>query len=371
MRRIALLVFAPAALALAALAACGDDSATTIGSGDDGGGDGSTTGDTGGGDGSTTDGSNTDGATDGGGDADAANPAVVLSKFNAATGELAEGLTVLGDSPLVGFAPAGKVVSVGDDGGTTPYASFASPTNSYTLGLAVSGGAVYVAVAQTGASPSPAAGVYKVTASGATPTAYGVQATLATKPAFPNGLDFVGTDLYVTDSANGIVYKIDGTTTIWSEWLKDSTLAGDEQDCKLGNGFPIGANGIAHDANNFYVVNTDKGTLLKIPKSADAGASTPVVMKKDPSLCGADGLVIDKDGSFIIAVNAKDTIARVSADGTTITTIASGPPLDTPASVFIQAGAGSRRLLVTNAAFKTAANPAVANPALLAIPLAP
>lgn len=371
-RSVLVLSFAPAVLALGVVAACGDDT-TSIGGGTDaGGGDGAVTGDIGGGGGGDGgDGSASDSGGEGGGDGgDAGNPATVVAKFSATAGELAEGLTVLGDAPLVGFAPAGKVVTVADDGGTTPYASFASPSKSYTLGLATNAGAVYVAVAQTGASPSPTPGVYKVASSGATPSFYGITTTLATQPAFPNGLDFVGTDLYVTDSANGVIYKINGTTTLWSQWLKDSTLVGDEQDCKLGNGFPIGANGIAHDANNFYVVNTDKGTLLKIPFSTDAGSTTPVVMKKDPSLCGADGLVLDKDGTFIVAVNAKDTIVRISADGSTITTIASGPPLDTPASVFIQSGAGSRRLLVTNAAFKTATT-AAANPALLAIPLPP
>lgn len=358
-RRWLLLAAAPVA-ALGLLAACSDDETTGGGDGTDSGGGGSETStpDGGGFDSSTADGSVTDGG------ADVTVTATTVAKFAPLFGELPEGIAVLRNdggagTPLVGFAPQGRIVSVLGDGGTAEFASFAGATGQTTLGMAVdANNNVYVAVADTsGGAGVPAAGIYRILASDPThtPVLFSQPSTLPY--GFLNGLDFIGTDLFFTDST-GTIFKSDsnGVTNVWLSALSagggPTELAGDEQDCKLGNGFPLGVNGITHDAANIYVVNTDKGTLLKIPRIAgDAGVGGAIVtVKKDAALCGADGLLLDKDGSFLVANNKKNKVQRVTAAGV-ISDYYNGAPLDGPASLWIDTQGTTRRLLVTNSAF--------------------
>lgn len=380
-RRWLFLAAAPVA-ALSLLAACSDDD-TPGGTVDpDGGGGGSEAstldGSGGGGDSSNPDGNTLDGG------ADVVVTPTVLAKFAPLFGELPEGIAVLRNdggagTPLVGFAPQGRIVSILGDGGTAEFASFAGATGQTTLGMAVDGANnVYVAVADTsGGAGIPAAGIYKISAADPTHTPVVFTQGTTLPYGFLNGLDFIGTDLFFTDST-GTIFKSDanGVTNVWLSALVDNgptELAGDEQDCKLGNGYPLGVNGITHDATNIYVVNTDKGTLLKIPRVAgDAGVGGAIVtVKKDAALCGADGLVIDKDGSFLVANNKKNKIQRVTAAGV-ITDYFSGAPLDGPASLWIDTQGTTRRLLVTSSAFASyntdGGKPA---PSLVSLTLAP
>jgi len=328
-----------------------------------------------------------------GGDAgkDANTPATQVLSFDPNLGELPEGLALFdagGDAAAaIGFAPLGKLIQV--SGSTrSDLASFATaPVGTFTLGITTdSAGNMYVAVATVGGN-QPTPGVYKIAAGTTTLTLFAT--SIVPAMAFANGLDIIGTDLYISDSS-GHIFKTDlatGTTT--AEFLSTTDLVGDEQDCKLGNGFAIGGNGITHDANFMYAVNTDKGTIMKIALGVDGGADagTVTVLKKDPKLCGADGLILDKDGTFLVANNARNAIQRVSADGQTITDISIGAPLDSPASLVIQSSGGTRKLLITNAAFGSYNRNLAAvtdaggdasfdsgihpNPALLTLPLAP
>jgi hypothetical protein len=104
---------------------------------------------------------------------------------------------------------------------------------------------------------------------------------------------------------------------------------------------------------------------VKIPLVAPAGSVS--IVKEDCALAGADGLVRDEnDGSFIVALNAQNRIARVRADGA-VTVLAEGAPLDTPASILFYRSGGPRRLLITNASFFSAADAGA--PGLLALPV--
>jgi len=326
-----------------------------------------------------------------GGDAgkDANTPATQVLSFDPNLGELPEGLTIAdagGDAATtIGFAPLAKLIQV--IGGTrSDFASLGTPTGTFTLGMTTdSQNNIYVAVASVGGQ-QPTPGVYKIAAGGNTPALFAT--SLVPAMTFANGLDIVGPDLYITDSS-GHLFKTDTATGLTTSVVSSAPeLAGDEQDCKLGNGFAIGVNGIAHDANNLYMVNTDKGTFMKMPLGVDGGdAGAITVLKKDPKLCGADGLVIDKDGTFLVANNGRNAIQRVSADGQSITDISIGAPLDSPASLVIQSSGGTRKLLITNAAFGSYNRNAAAvtdaggdasfdsgihpNPALLTLPLAP
>ncbi len=182
---------------------------------------------------------------------------------------------------------------------------------------------------------------------------------------FPNGLDFIGASLFVADS-EGVVYTIDPTGAA-TPWSQDPLLAPSQPACDGVVPLAVGANGITHDADNVYVTNTNFGRLLRIPVNADGTAGTVAVVKEDCALlAGADGLLLDDDGTFVVAVNAQNRIVRITPGGAT-TVLAEGAPLDTPASLTIDEVGGGRRLLITNSSFFSAADAGA--PGLLALPL--
>jgi sugar lactone lactonase YvrE len=241
--------------------------------------------------------------------------------------------------------------------------------SSYTLGVITDAAhAVYFAVAAAAAPPNvPEPGIYKLPAGGGTATLFSAGSAANPPMYFPNGLDFIGADLFVADS-EGVIYKVDpnGAASVWSS---DPLLAPDAAACGGKVPLPIGANGIVHDASNVYVTNTGFGRLIRIPRNGDGSAGAAVVLKEDcATLVGADGLVIDPvDGSFLIALNVLDQVVRLSSDGSSLTVIASGAPLANPASPILDSAGGRRRLLVTNPAFFTP--PDGGAPSLVQIPL--
>ncbi|HEY2515478.1 MAG TPA: SMP-30/gluconolactonase/LRE family protein [Polyangiaceae bacterium] len=324
------------------------------------------------------------------GEGDATTPpdaALLTPVFLARTNAPAEGLWEITPSanggsgttgtPLVSSVLAGQLLATVPDGGATVFGTaFAADgggaSGTYALGITTDDASnVYYAVAAASASPAPSPGIYKLPPGGGAAAPFTLGSSVTPNMNFPNGLDFLGTKLFVADS-EGAVYAIDasGKATVWSQ---DSSLAPNAAAssttpaCGLVP-LAIGANGIAHDAKNVYVTNTDYGRLIAIPIAADGSAGTPAILKEDcASLGGADGLVIDQDGSFVIAVNAQDKIVRVTPAGK-VTVLAAGAPLATPGSVlFDTAGpGGARRLLVTNTTFFSPADAGL-SPGLLQI----
>jgi len=116
----------------------------------------------------------------------------------------------------------------------------------------------------------------------------------------------------------------------------------------VGVPFNIGANGIALKGSSFYVTNTDKGSIVQIPVMADGSAGTPTVFVAPDcaNLSGADGLTVDPDGNFIVAVNHLNKLVRISPTGQVVPLL-SAPLLDFPtSSVFV-----GRTLYVDNFSF--------------------
>jgi sugar lactone lactonase YvrE len=277
-----------------------------------------------------------------------------VTHFQRALNQQPEGLWEIGDAgtPLVGLAPLAQLVTVSSDGGFSTFgfiSADAGALNTDTLGITTdTAGNVYVGVGAA-ASPDaglvPAPGVYQFPVDGGAPTLFSSAPTMN----FPNGLDFIGTTLFVADSG-GTVFAISpsGVATIWST---DPLLQPNINACDAGPPLSLGANGIAHDANNVYVTNTNYGRVVEFPLTADGGAGTPSTIVDDCAYAGADGIALDtRDNTLIVAVNIQDKIVRLGIDGGTAV-IASGSPLDSPASLFIDTTTGGRRLLFTNASF--------------------
>jgi hypothetical protein len=303
---------------------------------------------------------------DAGGDAALPTP-VFLARTTALTEGLwevspsaSEGVGTTG-TPIFSSVLGAQILASDSDGGTTAFgavgADAGAASGTYTLGVTTdANGSVYYAVAAASATPVPAPGIYKLPPSGGVAAPFALGSSVTPNMNFANGLDFIGAQLFVADS-EGVIYVVSpaGQATVWSSdpSLSPNSMASSSSPACGFVPLTIGANGIAHDAKNVYVTNTDYGRLIAIPIAADGSAGTPSILKEDcAALAGADGLVIDQDGSFVIAVNAQNKIVRVTPSGQ-VAVLVSGAPLATPGSVLFDANGpgGTRRLLITNTMF--------------------
>jgi sugar lactone lactonase YvrE len=156
----------------------------------------------------------------------------------------------------------------------------------------------------------------------------------------PNGLAFdTQANLYVTDSAAGAIWRIPwgGSAQIW---VQDAALTGTGS---LGLGVPLGANGIAYRNGLFTVTNTERRTILEIPKVGAIAGPVGVVTTL-PEGDEPDGVAMDVHGGAYVAMNLANTIGRVSPTGA-LDVLASGDPLDFPSSVAFGTARGERRTL--------------------------
>jgi sugar lactone lactonase YvrE len=288
-------------------------------------------------------------------------------KLDPLKGELPEGLVVdrSGKTAFVGLAPTGQVLEVDTATGTAKaFGSIpAMPSDgSYLFGLALSRkGELFAGVAS---SSTFAAGIYRFAAGGGTATLFARHDELR----FPNGLVFDdGGTLFVTDSLSGAVFRVSPDGAV-ARWASDVLLRGDMSGpCANGAAFPIGANGIAISGGAAFVVNTDMGTMLRIPIQSDgsAGPVTTFVGSNCRTLGGADGLVVDSSGHFFVAANAINSLTEVTPDGQAFI-LTSDPALDFPASPALVEGEDGTTLFVTNFAVKSAQTPgATPRPGLL------
>ena len=156
--------------------------------------------------------------------------------------------------------------------------------------------------------------------------------------AIPNGLAFdKQMDLYVTDSFTGAIWRIPwgGNAQVW---LQDPALTGDGS-----LGLFLGANGIAYRNGLFTVTNTERRTVLQIPKIG--GQPGPIsVLTNLPPGDNPDGVAMDVHGDAFIAMNLQNAIGEVHPDGS-LDVVASGDPLDFPSSIAFGTARGGRTKL--------------------------
>ncbi len=288
----------------------------------------------------------------------------VVTSFIRLVGSFPEGVSVAAGVAYVAFSVTGEVARVDiATGQTATFGQVPAPGAGagFVLGLAVDAvGDVYAAVAS--GAPQVDTGIYRIPSSGGAAKIFAKHQEMKV----PNAMVFDAKTLYVSDSS-GSVFRIEGTGEP-ERWATADELAGSKDFCGQGVGstFNVGANGIAVDATAVYVANTDKATIVRIPKLANGTAGPPeIVVGPDcENLRGADGLAIDSAGNFIVAVNSQDKIVRVAPNGT-VTTLAAGGDLDAPASVAIS---GST-LFVTNWAYARASAGQPAHPSLVRLEL--
>ncbi len=128
--------------------------------------------------------------------------------------------------------------------------------------------------------------------------------------AAPNGMVFdKARNLYISDSFQGAIYRIEGATTCTPCTVdvvsRDPLLA-------TAGALPFGANGLAFNADEtqLYVNNAGDGRLLRLPMP-----SGPMSVVAE-SLPGADGLLFH-DGLLWVAANQADVVLGVDERGLT------------------------------------------------------
>jgi hypothetical protein len=270
------------------------------------------------------------------GPADAQTPVHVLVSFDESAGQNTEGMAIDRTGAIyVSVSPLGDLWKI-PPGSTQPqpfgHVDGILPGDFGMLGLAVDVfGNVYAAVQS--ANPD-AAGVWRFDRGTGDATRLPGTESIAV----PNGLAFdKQRNLYVTDSFTGAIWRIPwgGSAQVW---VQDEALTGDGS-----LGLFLGANGIAYRNGLFTVTNTERRTVLQIPKIG--GQPGPIgVLANLPPGDNPDGVAMDVRGDAFIAMNLQNAIGEVHPDGS-LEVIASGEPLDFPSSVAFGTARGGRTKL--------------------------
>jgi hypothetical protein len=258
----------------------------------------------------------------------------VVVSFDESLGQNPEGITINHAGTIfVSVSPLGDVWRIppgSDDPRPFGHVDGIVPGRDFgLLGLAVDVfGNVYGAVQ----SADPAAnGVWRFDRFTGDATRLPGTATIQ----LPNGLAFDHQgNLYVTDSRSGAIWRIPrgGNAAVW---LQDTALTGNGS-----LGLNLGANGIAVQRGVLTVTNTERRTMLQIPKVA--GQPGPIsVLTTLPAGDNPDGVAMDVFGDAFVAMNLANAIGKVSPSGT-MSVVASGDPLDFPSSVVFGTAGGQR-----------------------------
>ena len=335
-----------------------------------------------------------DGATDAGAlDAsrptDASNPtdaptsvdasAGVAITFDPAKAELPEGLALDGNTAYVGLALTGEIVKVDVvTGARSPFGRVLVPEaiggrpGAVVTGLAIDSDKNVYATLDVTPSPAdagpadagegPVTGIYKLSKAGGVATLFAKSPELV----FPNGMAIVGSSLFVTDSVVGAVFIVNLQTGAVVKWVQNEVLLPKPDNCGPSS-VRLGANGIARVGDAFFVSNTDRAQIVRVPVDAagKAGAPTIFLGPDCARLFGVDDVRGLDTGELAYAVNYANKVEAVSPEGR-IRTLFSGPPLDGPASLEVYEP--TKRLVVTNSAFATFFSNANPAPSLVTVP---
>jgi len=260
----------------------------------------------------------------------------VVVAFDESKGQNPEGIAIGRDGTLfVSVSPLGDVWRI-PPGSTQPqpfaHVNGITPGSDFgLLGLAVDAfGNVYGAVQS--ANPD-ANGVWRFDRTTGAATRLPGTAAMG----IANGLAFdKQMNLYVTDSARGAIWRIPwgGTASIW---LQDTALTGNGS---LNLGVPLGVNGLAIQRGVLTVTNTERRTVLQIPKvGGQPGAIS--LLASLPNGDNPDGVTMDVFGDAFVAMNLANAIGEVTPSGS-MHVVASGDPLDFPSSVVFGTARGYR-----------------------------
>jgi sugar lactone lactonase YvrE len=130
--------------------------------------------------------------------------------------------------------------------------------------------------------------------------------------AAPNALTFdAAGNVYVSDSFQGVVWRIGAHGGAPQAWVRDELL-------KTSGYPPFGANGLAfnHDQSTLYVANTGNDTIVAIGVDSSGAAQTPRIFAE--GINGPDGLWVDTRDRVWVAANQANEIVVLDANGTAV-----------------------------------------------------
>lgn len=190
-----------------------------------------------------------------------------------------------------------------------------------------------------------------------------LMASIPTEGSFPNGITHeLGDGLLVSDSGRGAIWR--ATDAGAEPWFDNPLLDPNPYaDSQIGiNGIDVGPEG------DLYAANLNFGAVVRIPVE-DGTPGEPSVVVQNDDLVGADGIAVDDQRNVYVAVNATDTVSRVTPDGS-IETLASGGALAFPSDVHFGPGDDQSTLYVSNFAFPAfQAEDRTANPSVMRLGL--
>ena len=155
-------------------------------------------------------------------------------------------------------------------------------------------------------------------------------------------------NIYVSDSAQGVVWKAPPNGGVATAWVDDPLL-------RTGGVPPFGANGLRFNRGEtaLFVANTGNDTVVRIPVAGNNPGGPAKIFAN--SINGADGLLVDDHDDVWVVENQSDDIVVLDPTGKAIAKLGDfggalrrGAPVGLlfPASLRFS----GRRLLVTNLA---------------------
>ncbi len=270
----------------------------------------------------------------------------VIESYNAAVGELPEGVAVSPSGDIyVTLAATGELRRLDRKTYAGETLANFNVGGGFLLGMAFDGDELYVVV---GSFDATTCGVWHVDGDGGTTRVVPFGAN-----EFPNDITFDdGGNMFITESISGSVYRVAAGTQTRELFVQDSLLVGDVEVSPVP--FPIGANGIAYDdeTDTVLVANSQVPAIVEIDDVGGVGGVISVLSAGE-NLRGADGISIDKNGDVVVVSNFNSTVSKIDRGSGVAQVIADGGDgLVFPATVaFGQFGPDKRSLFVTNFGF--------------------
>ncbi|GAB3220806.1 SMP-30/gluconolactonase/LRE family protein [Spirosoma arcticum] len=168
-----------------------------------------------------------------------------------------------------------------------------------------------------------------------------------------NGLaqDEVG-NLYATDDANGLVYRIKAGQITPDVWASGSLLKPQGQSA---SGFPVfGVNGIKVYKGAVFVSNPSQSSILRIPIQVDGAARPITEAYPGKQFANVDDITFDEQGNLYTTTVDQNTVNQISPTGQSRVLLTQADGLDQPTAVAFGTAAGdATKLYITNASFYT------------------
>jgi sugar lactone lactonase YvrE len=170
--------------------------------------------------------------------------------------------------------------------------------------------------------------------------------------AWPNGVAFHAGQLYVSDPAQGAIWRFKpgrSLRTLTTPWLSSPRLTPTTPE-------GIGVNGIAFSGTELFAVNADRGTLLRVHLGPKGSPGPVQLVVKRARLLTADGLTVGRHGRLWVAVNGTSDgtaplkgqyVLALSRGGTVLASWKDKTWMNYPTEVTIRDGA----VAVLNGAF--------------------